>query len=196
VADLDLAVDRNADDGYSSGTIGFLATATQLYCGNVAGGSTDSWMVFRGATGLQGKTIASATLTLTRNAAGSGTCAWKCRGMAADNVTPPTDITTYNALSWTAASTTGSSSSPATLAIDVTAIVQELANRAGFANDKIGFQVADNGSASFNYMENAAFDATPQEPRLSITFAASGGPFPHYTRRLLTGGMPVGGGLC
>ena len=171
MADLDLAIDRNGDDGHYSFSFGF--GSSPGYCGNVAGGAVDFWCVFRGATGLQGKTIASATITLTRNSAGSGTCAYKVRGMAADNVTPPTDGTTYLALSWTTANVTGTTSNPASITITITSIVQELANRAGLANDRIGFQVADNGSAAGNYMENACFEGVPQEARISITFAAA-----------------------
>lgn len=186
---LSLAVAAQADDGYQGAAVGFNAAATQLYVGHLGGAAVDAWMWFHGATVPQGTSGIAAELQMTRRENGTGTCAWKVQACDADDPSPPTDGTTYGALAWTTAQTTGSDASPATQEIDCSSAVQEVVDRPGFGEDKIGMRQADNGSSSNNYLINASYDATQQEPRLEIIYSAGGGLVPiaayHYNHHLV-----------
>lgn len=158
--------------------------ATGVIAGNVFGTNYYAGLRFLAVAVPQGATITSATLTLivggaafggTGAGAASGFGNWK--GVASDNA--PTWSTANLAIttSRTTASATilGSTTVETTRAHDVTSIVQEIVNRAGWVSGNALAIAGDPTGATsycpyYDYVDNSAKAAT-----LSITYASGGG---------------------
>lgn len=167
-----ISVATGNDDGYKASSGGFDRAGAEAYCGNI-GATYTFWCKFDGVTAPQGSTIGSASLLITMSyVPGGNTVSWKCRAVDADNPASPTNASEYDAFSWTTAETTGTDANPTSLTIDVTSQMQELVDRGGYGEDKVIFQLADNGSGAFQWMYPAPYESASQEARLTVNYTA------------------------
>lgn len=110
----------------------------------------------------QGTTIASATINIIASSrTGSGNILLKCYGINEDNTVTFNTGTAATARSKTTANVTNTSniSAGSSFNFDVTALVQEVINRAGWVSGNvIGFIMDDNGTSGVNYYTTSDID--------------------------------------
>lgn len=151
-----------SSDGYFDATGTYHANG---FTAGYIGGSGSAWALFGVVTIPQGATITAATLTPHWRGQ-NGTPSILIRGAAADNTTAgPTTQAAYYGGARTTATVNYANAATA----DVTAIVQEVINRSGWASGNgLMLYVQDNGSPT------GAYDAAGS-PSLSVTYTAAGG---------------------
>ena len=166
-----------ADDGYVDTNGGVLyAATTMVYFGNYDGTITvDSYLRFTGINIPQGAKIISAKLTFKAYDAQSGTvCAVKVKGNAADDAIAPTTYAEYTGMARTTAQVAWTVPAVANDEVydseDITAIVQEIVNRAGWAyGNAMQFFVENDGSDASAYRTADSYDGAPADaPLLTI----------------------------
>jgi len=179
---FNVAVTAGPDDGYTFRTIGAFRDIGYPYVtvGRASSSSdqVDGGWRFNNVVVPQGATISSATLTLNLDHT-TGSAASTFFGYATDDAQGWVSYTrTPSSVTRTTASTalaaqTGSGSR----AISVTAIVQEIVNRAGWASgNSLSLIGRGNGSTNRKYNYWSSYDLAPASAgSLSITYSGGGG---------------------
>ena len=172
------------DNGYYGiGDTGFSNTGNNLGMGGFDGSNSQDSPFARIVLNVpQGATISGATLTLRSNNAGNASqLNMVIRAEAADNPTAPTSnadakarsLTTAN-VAWTITTWTNGSdfASP-----DISAVIQEVVNRAGWASgNHINIFVTSISSPTNIYRSAVSFQSsTTNCPRLNMSYSSSGG---------------------
>lgn len=121
---------------------------------------------FLNITVPQGKTITSATLTLTKGFADTGSLSAAIRGHNVDNsgafttAAAVTGAAITTAASATITSTSAAWNAAGTITVDVTAVVQAIVNRSGWASGNalslLGVNVASTGNGYFEVLDASA----------------------------------------
>lgn len=173
-----------ASAGYSSWGFDLFGGGTTLLAGRTAG-ATDvgSWLRFTSVTVPQGATINSATLKLNNNGSGNngGTpVLLKIQCESADNPTMPSGGTDAASRTLGTAATFSSGVTTGIYSFDITAAVQAVINRSGFASgNAMSVVIADNGSNStFDIRFRAREAGSGVAPQLEIDYTAAS---PTYT---------------
>lgn len=190
---LNLTITANADD--NSGTASGLTNATLTITGrhNTAGVYRGFYR-FQNVTIPQGSTINSATFSAQAvDTTSTSTYATKLYANAADNPSNPANATALHALSLTTANTTVTTNLSTTNSVrnsfDVTSVVQEIVNRAGFASgNALMILWIDNGSSNnitrrWNDYSNGG---SSTGPKLDIDYTE---PAPSTLRSLMLTGV-------
>jgi hypothetical protein len=172
MAVFNLAITSDADDGHENlGTTWDSREAEGYAVGEFFGvlqtnnAATDRLGAVRfPATGIpQGATVTSATLTLTLTVATSIDAINSVLLVTGDDVddSPALSSTHRPSSGWTNTSATGTKNNLAVgaQAIDVTTVVQEIVNRAGFAGGAIAFKLGFSGSDTYWDINIADYDA-------------------------------------
>lgn len=162
-------------DGYENVSTSkwYSASNTKIYLG------LNFWnpgFTFTSVNVPQGSTVTSATLTLNCLGTGSGGGAGKIYGQASDTAAVFTNSARPSQMSKTSASVnTGTISTTGSKAFTVTAIVQEVVNRAGWvANNNMNLAILLNAGGGYTTFED--YQNTGTSPAsLSITYTAGGG---------------------
>lgn len=203
---LNLKIRLDAHDDFGSASFGLLG-GTTVQDGKPIGFNMRAFYFFDRDTGgsaftlPKNSTIVSATIIRnpsdTANPAGLN---YKLHCEAADTPAVPASGSALDSVALTTAFvniTSANTTVGVDNNMDVTAPVQELVTRAGYCETIVSIIAVNNGGAD-SVRWNSREASTTLCPRLTIVYdpPAAGGPFPHHTRRLLTGGMPVGGGMC
>jgi hypothetical protein len=169
---LDLAITDTNDDRDELVSFGLATDDTDLAAGQDGLEFVIGWR-FQNVTIDQGATINSAEFSVEVLAV-TGTPQLEMHGNDVDDAAVwgagnlPSNITQT-----TAASTVDNFTSTGVQTVDVTAIVQEIINRAGWASgNDLALVLFDDQASDGNYAEVADFShATAQEGRLSINYA-------------------------
>lgn len=175
---VNVSVAAGANDGYSYGASSWAANGTKMAFGRGGGGALyHPGIRFTSIAVDQGATITSATLTIkARTSSGVGG-AGTIFARAADNPpnfdssNPPQSVSRTTASTAVAASTAQDVRN-----YDVTAIVQEIVNRAGWAsgNALATAWVGTGTTGNFTYFEAYEYAGSDQAS-LSITYTAAAG---------------------
>lgn len=183
---LNLQVNASAGDAWVANRAlnnSVQIATTVLTFGN-NGAATSFGVRFVSVTIPQGTTLTSATLTLTANATYSGgAISMIVKGQAADN--PGVFLTTGKDLDPTVRARTTAASTAWNLASvvadtayskDVTSVVQEIINRAGWASGNALVLIGDdNASPSSDWQDMWAYDgSTTKAPKLDIVYGGGG----------------------
>lgn len=174
----------SADDGFvSTGSGGSIfSIATSAFIGrDTSGNIYSAWFRF-GLPIPQGSTIVSAYLEFVPvdNGAVGENVAALIRAEAADNPAAPVSYADYNSRTRTSESVAwgisgGWVDGVAEQSPDISAIVQEIVNRAGFVeNNAIQFFVEDNGTSGNNYVRvtDYTLSGASQAAKLYVTYTA------------------------
>lgn len=177
---LNLAITANGDDGYA--LTGFFSNSETVLLTGASTVPIGMFLRFLNVTIPPGVTIDSAALDLTA-VSSSGTITdvhIKQKGNDIDDAVAPTDVAGFNALVRTTAAvdwdpSAWTASTTYTLP-DISAIIQEIIDRPGWASgNDILIILDDDGSSTNSFVRAAAIDhATIQEPRLNITYTLAG----------------------
>jgi hypothetical protein len=177
-ASTTLTLHAGSGDSTGNSSPYFSGTSTSLQAGKSTTYAIKSWIPFANATVAQASSITSATLKLTASTSRSETTVKLLFGCeAADNAnTAPTDWTTLNAKTMSAATTADNNVAAWTAGTEytfnITSCVQEIVNRAGFASgNTISILIFDNGSTNDARRNIAAEENTSYtEPVLVIVY--------------------------
>lgn len=174
------AVIAGPDDGYSTPP-SFNNSGDRFYVGDISSENYGSFCRFLGVDIPPGADILTAHLDLT-SVALTGTVTdihAKIKGNDADNATAPNSVGTFNSLVRTSAVVEWDPTAwvaGTTYALpDITAIIQEIVDRAGWVSgNALQIILEDDSSTSNNYVQVYSFEhATGKEPRLFITYDAT-----------------------
>jgi hypothetical protein len=169
-------VNANGQDGNRWASSGFFNNT--FYFGR-NGEAIHAFIYFPSVTIPQGATITAATVTLRMSATqGTGTTVSRFRCEAADNPSPPTTAGQFDGrtrttayVDWTmpVGSAGNNYTSP-----DLSAVVQEVVNRGGWASgNMMGFLCDDQSSTQWReYNQN---EAGSNKPQLDVTYTTGGG---------------------
>jgi hypothetical protein len=176
---VDEIVGASGDDASVDYAGAFTATYTSIRAYNSFGYTGSCGVRFQTVNVPNASTITSATLTLRYTEAPSGSVT--VYGIDTDDLAAFSNAASINSAPQTTASAVFSGgSSGADKSVDVTSIVQEIVNRAGWvANNDMGFVWPAPGSG--NSIGAQAYDGSSTLcARLSITYAAAGGAVPVF----------------
>lgn len=160
--------------GDSSGGLHDGTNQLRLGDGSSSGAPDRAWIPF--AVTFPRATIVTATLTLVGSATRTETIALKVGCEAADNASAPADWTALAAKTLTTSYTSTGIATNVTAgdsyAIDVTAAVQEVLNRAGWAyGNTLAILIVDDGTGGGDFHDFATVEnPTHGEATLSITY--------------------------
>lgn len=183
MATANLAVSTGTDDGYWNygGGADYSNSSAGAYLGSSFSQSIGAWLRFPSATIPNASTINSAVLTITSHDTRSDSVSLIIRGVAEDNPTYPTSRTdaagrsvTSAGVTWSpSAFTAGSTYSPG----DLSTVVQEIVNRAGFTSgNAIMLYILNNGTTSTNLRQLRSYNNSPAAAAtLDIDYTAAGG---------------------
>jgi hypothetical protein len=148
-----------------------------LYAGNV-GGAGGAWLRFTGVTVPRGATINSATLKLNNDGLGNGggtPVLLNAYTEAADNPSmPASEADAASRTLGTPIALTISTLTTGVYSIDVTAAVQEVINRPGFAGDALAVILRDRGSTATQYiLFRSREEGAGVAPQLVIDYTAA-----------------------
>lgn len=171
------AVTATADDGYSFTSTFDIANGS--WFGKVSAASIDGFVRFQNVTIPQGATILTAVLKVRASDLSSTTTGLhgKVRANAIDDAIAPTSAATHDALARTTAGVDwdptawvlGTQYSPP----DLSAVIQEIVNRGGWASGNDLMLLVDDDGSTDNIRAAMAdlAHATYAEPRLVITYS-------------------------
>jgi hypothetical protein len=199
MATFNLAIADDADDGMESEGTDWLDRDAEGYSQGeyfsilqTNNAATDNIGALRfPATGIpQGSTISSATLTITVTTATSIDAANSVLLVTGDDVdnSPALSSSHRPSSGWTNTTATATKASLATgaQAINVTTIVQEIVNRAGFAGGAIAFKLGFSGSDTYWELNVADYDAdTLASVATLVVITAEGSSILKHMRRYL-----------
>ena len=168
---LNLQVGDNANDGGGLAGLSFGTTQATRWLGLFSGYDGYLWDRFTGAAGIAGVTVSSATVSYL--AAISGTITVKAAAEDADNPTMPSSDADCSGRTLTAAVSSGSVSPTADnwFSLDVTAPIQTVVNRPGFAEDAINIRSGNDSGASYVTVYRRESDPA-KAAKLDITYTA------------------------
>jgi hypothetical protein len=176
---IDEIVGASGDDATVDYAGTFSSTYSMLFAYNSFGYTGSCAARFQTVDVPQGATITSATLTIRPTEGQTGST--NVYGIDVDDVAAFTNVASINSAPQTTASASISGATAGNdKVIDVTSIVQEIVDRAGWAaNNDMGF-VWPAGGANTSLRFRAYDSSTTLCPRLSITYAAAGGAAPVF----------------
>ncbi len=157
----------------------FQLTTTIVNVGNNSGQPWNLVALFRSVTVPQGATVSAAKISLYVAGFNSSPAALIAKCSDADTASMPSSVATANS----AAKTTGTSATVSWANVsgfndlDITADVQAVVNRAGWASgNNMAVYVLDNSSGSGKYQVIGQYeDGAAEGAKLQITYTAGGG---------------------
>ena len=171
----------SADDWAGPNESGaFNSSDTYYYIGNLSGTASKVGLRFQSLAIPQGAVIEAAYLQPVFTGVDAGTPNILVKGVAADNAAAPADLTASNALTRTTASvawsiTGGTNEGDVLNSSDISTVIQEIVDRAGWASGNALTLFLETDSASGNYRQIYTVDNTStRHPRLYVRYTAGG----------------------
>lgn len=172
---LSVQISTGPDDGIINSLSQYSNSGTSLASGSTSGITFNNWLRFQNVTIPKDAPIISATLTVVASNSDTGTTNLKIAGEAADNPTAPTGYANYNTRVLTTAQvdwdiTDNWTAGDIINSVDISTIIQELVNRAGWSSGN-ALNIFVRNDSSSNYRRIVAYNGTPaQAAILKVTY--------------------------
>lgn len=172
-----VGIATGADDGYSTSASAFNNNNNYVHFGDNAGVGLDTFLRFQNVAIPNSAVITAASIQFQANSSLAGTTVnVNIKGDASDNATAPTTRATHTGKTRTSASVNwqpgGQTAGSNYTTPDISSVIQEIVNRAGWVSgNALQILIDNNGSSANARREEKAYDlSTTLCAQLSITY--------------------------